>query len=778
MKNILLLSSIVGIFSVNYLTELPSINFLICFSPCLLFIRYLCLSFISYGYIGFCYAFVCAVFLINDQLPEELDRKEAIVTGTVIGLPDHQPDRTRFTFKISSIKLFRDKDNLHSGQQIVGDKFLLSWYQYSEKALVKTGEKWTFHIKMKRPRGFVNPHGFDYHLWLLKNQFSATAYIKESSINRRHTDKCNDLMLMPNCWREAIRDNLKERKGEYRLLGPILALMIGDRSEMTDAEWLLLKETGTIHLMAISGLHIGLAAFFGHILGSIIRNISILLVKNNTSCAFFPIGFSLFFAVTYSLMSGLSIPTQRALMAITVFLIFSIVRRSISAFTLFLIVVLLVALSDPMASLKASFWLSFSAVGILLIAFVGYQQSSSIFLNKLKPLLKSQWVIMVGLIPVSALWIGGISLSAFLANLLIIPYVSFLVVPTVLLALFVFFISKSISFWLLEKTDYFLSIGFDYLIYLTEKLPGFFTLESTIASFITVLLGFVFVMVFLMPRKIISKYLLLLLFLPVFYPQRNDKDLELTVLDVGQGLSVVVETLNHTLVYDTGQRFSDRLDTGRDIVAPYLLGEGRHQAEILIVSHDDNDHAGGVGGLIERIEVQDVLVGQPDKNQGMPCQKGMAWVWDDVFFSILWPVQNHTYKKDNNASCVVLIEYRDKKILLTGDIEKEIEARLLSELTHIDVLLVPHHGSKTSSHGRWVKNLSPDYAIFSSGYKNHYRHPNVNVVKRYESQGSQLFSTAIDGAVKVFFNKNGLSIEGQRTLKRRYWYDLVSREKL
>jgi competence protein ComEC len=278
-----------------------------------------------------------------------------------------------------------------------------------------------------------------------------------------------------------------------------------------------------------------------------------------------------------------------------------------------------------------------------------------------------------------------------------------------------------------------------------------------------------------------AKYLGFTCFLPIFLPNLAQPVLNIHFLEVGQGTAVVVETKNHQLVYDTGKKFSQRFDSGKHIVAPYLLQAGHSHIDTLIISHGDSDHAGGVKGLSSLIEVGNVYSGQPTKTDGEQCVAGQSWQWDGLHFSVLWPSLDYLSKlygevKSNNLSCVLLIEYGEYRFLLTGDIEKSVEKRLLAlypeRLQNMTIVLAPHHGSGSSSHNNWVNHLQAKYAIVSAGYTNAYGHPHPRVVERYQRVNSEVEHTGNRGAIGFTVNADGLlSLRRWREVEKRYWYD-------
>ena len=761
-------------------------------------------------------------FLLARQLPVALDNQLFLLTGTVKGLPQHDELKQYFQLELESLKSLDNQVLPHTMSGFVR----LSWYHSSEyeHQLVKPGQRWQLTVKLRRPRGFVNPAGFDYQVYLIAQGVVAIGYVKSSDLNR---------LLMQNTgssridqWRDHFRGQFTDWHQQASVLGLLLALTIGERTLITVDQWELLRDTGTIHLMAISGLHISLAAIVGFLAGLFCSRFYQLFFPSSVVNYCFPALFSMMTALVYGLLAGMSLPTQRALIMVLIFHIATIFYRSASPWLLLSIALLFIAIHDPLAIYSQGFWLSFLAVALLLYGFIGrlsirvndahidnktqstvsnkfilyLKQSSVLFGQRLKALLWSQWLLMLGLVIPSIFWLQGISVSSPLANIIAVPYISILVVP---LLLFTVVLSSLVPSWA-HKIYLFTE---DVLVFLVELLqminhisPGFVLLPIGKLSWMTLLLGGVAVIWLLSPRGVPYRYLSLLLLLPIFFSDRDKPNLSLTFLDVGQGTAVVVETPNNLLVYDAGPSFGTRFNAGAHIIAPYLRYRGYESIDRLIVSHADKDHAGGVTGLLNTIDVDRISGGEPlaIDQQVFGCSHGEYWQWNDVHFSILWPpvnkieqetTQQKISQKDvnlqktivsdstfsgNNASCVLMIKYKNHIILLAGDIESEVEKKLLATgllPEQVTILLVPHHGSLSSSLPDWVDRLSPEWAIVTAGYNNRYRHPHQTVVHRYLQYGARVLNTSEQGAIQFIVDQNNQwQVSSWRQKHRRYWY--------
>lgn len=789
-----LLALALGIYSPSYFPSLIPLYLLFCIffiALCCFYQKhYLCFSLL----IGLSYGGIYTHWLIEQQWPLELNNQKWLIKGVVSGLPQQVGATQRFHLNLTSVE--SDSENL--GAKIVSrltdKKIALSWRNREEGAKqnqkVRAGDYWQFEVKLRRPRGFVNPAGFDYQLYLLQQGIKANGYVRNSEKNKKLDNVCHIGHI--HCWREGLRQKISDKVGRNQYVGLILGLLIGDKQSISTPHWDTLKNTGTIHLLAISGLHIGLAALIGLFCGQLLMKLYQLMphTKFDMRSRCLPSLFSIFFAFFYSCLAGLSVPTQRALVMIVLFHVFRLFYRSVSPWQLLFSALVLVGIFDPLSIRSHGFYFSFLAVAILLFTFFQYQQDrktiGSRFLLSLNSglfkLLKSQLVLAIALFVPSVLLVKGVSLSSPVANLLAVPLVSFLTVPLLLVALIIFplftFLSQNL-FILAEKS---LQILFLYLDWVQNNIGQFWHFDFGTWNIFAVVIAALGIAYILLPRGFPAKYLSVICFLPIFFPGVDRPVLSLLFLEVGQGTAVVIETAGHQLVYDTGKRFSERFDSGQHVIAPYLLQSGHSEIDILMTSHGDSDHAGGASGLLSLINMQNHYSGEPKKTGGQQCFAGQYWQWDDVHFSVLWPTQEYLNNRSsplnsNNQSCVLMITHGSKRFLLTGDINSIVERQLLSLyptlLNEITAVLIPHHGSRSSSHQQWVDHLAAKYAIVTAGYTNAYQHPNPEVIERYNKQGTIVHHTGRDGAIRMAIESTDTATEVARwrQYQKRYWYD-------
>ncbi len=775
---------------------------------------------------GFIYASFYAKQAIFSQLNERLVGQDIILEGEISSIPTRSDKVQRFEFIVERYRLSgKDQAAIFDSGQGSGEfpkKVRLNWY-YGR--LVNAGEKWQFEVRLKPPHGFMNPGGFDYEAWLFQHGIHATGYVRKSALNERLEVSAGSVNYLRQTLAEQL-DGLAAglESTEDNAFSLVKALAIGDKSSITAQQWRVLTHTGTSHLMAISGLHIGLASLFAYVL---VRRLVPAFVMKRMPAQHIALLAGMVSALLYALIAGLSIPTQRAVIMLFVLSLMLLVRRNHRPFDALGFALLMVLLVDPLAVLSAGFWFSFSAVAVIFISISrGFEKTAgdsgfwgNLFasvLAVLKQWVRLQLLISLFLLPLSLFMFQQVSLVSPLVNLLLIPYVSFLVVPVVLLAIILFFILPSASDSLFALAVALLDFVWP-LISWFSQLPHALWIRGDVGlgTLLMVTLGMLLLYyaiaglkIQLLPRPAIQnsgehnkhrtlQLVMGLLFLSPFLALLISRDsafadgeYRLTMLDVGQGSAAVIQTQNHALVFDAGAKFSDRLNAGASVVIPYLRTQGITQLQRLIISHGDNDHIGGAQAIIDEYpEVQ--LIGQhieplilPANKQGkpaadrLPCYSGMKWHWDGVDFIFLSPAQasisSEKKSERNNRSCVLKISSPFGSVLLTGDIEKKAEAELVqkhSKQLQSDILMVPHHGSNTSSTSRFVTAVNPKIALISVGYKNRYGLPTAKVLARYAADKRQIFSSYKTGAISIKLGEAAdFKVEKYREINRKYWH--------
>ncbi len=677
--------------------------------------------------------------ILKERIPVDLAGQEILVSGTISSVPEKQGKRLRFEFKPDT-----------SSDYELPNKIRLNWYRPLPKHL-NAGEQWQLTIKLKPIHGMMNPGTFDYEAWLFQQGIGATGYVRTSSNNYR-LKQATPYSI--NALRQSLAENIEQFLPESNNIGLIQGLTTGIRHNISQKQWQVLKQSGTNHLLAISGLHIGLAATIGFFIfrfsWSVRANNLLLLTANEVGAVG---GF--LFALFYAGLAGFSIPTQRALIMVATVMVALIIRRPVISSHILAVSLLLILIVDPLSVLSAGFWLSFSAVAIIL--FVSQHRY---------PSPKWQWakihiLIALGLSPLLLLFFMETSLIAPIANIVAIPFISFLVVPVLLLASVFTWLWPPLASLLFHLADNLLDIIFP-LLNALSSVP-FASWQSPVIPiyyWIPVILG---CLLLLTPRSFPAKWIGLIGFIPLLFwsPDKpNQGEFWFTLLDVGQGLSAVIQTQHHTLVFDTGPKFSDDFNTGTAIVKPFLQSQGIQQIDTLIISHGDNDHIGGAIPLINEINTLNILSSVPHLlPDAKACNSGQSWQWDGVDFTIFHP-NDDDQGSENNLSCVLRVSTSTGSILLTADIEKEAERLLVQrygEMLKSTILIAPHHGSKTSSSQIFINAVSPQVTLLPTGYRNRYNFPHSVVIQRYHQKKIRLLNTAQQGAIQIEFLRNSIS---------------------
>ncbi len=713
---------------------------------------------------GFLWALVQGHVYLNGLPPPALEGVDLTLTGVIADVPQRRDRALRFEFEPDAVYL-DDRLLKHPLQRV-----RLSWY--NEAPALGAGQRWRLRVRLKRPNGFMNPGGFDYETWLYTQGIQATGYVRAGSGNRPLAEAGVDL----NALRQALAGEVDRALEGRANAGVINALSLGLRGGIPPERWRLLLDTGTNHLMAISGLHVSLIAAMAYFV--VLR----LWACSSGLCAMWPAQraaalTALLAATGYAAMAGFSIPTQRALIMLAVVMGAIALARPLRALQGLGLALLLVLVWDPRAVLAPGFSLSFAAVAFILYALGARLRTARHPAYRLVLWGRLQGVIALGLLPAS-LWLfqRGVGIAP-IANLIAVPWVSFTVVPTALAGTACVSWAPALGASLLWIADRSLDLLWPLLEFL-QALPFAYWTHHP-GRFWSVLSAMAGVLWLLAPRGIPGRVLGLVLMLPVFVlraegPARGEA--WVSVLDVGQGLAVVVRAHEHTLVYDTGARFSSRFNAGEAVVLPYLRAQGRRRIDRLVVSHGDSDHIGGAASLIRSLPVGEVSSSVPERIEHprvRACEAGEGWSWEGVNFQMLHPLGGE-FAPGNNRSCVLRVSTRGGAVLLTGDIEKEAEAALVRRYGAAlasDVLLAPHHGSLSSSSEPFLEAVAPRVVLVAAGYRNRWGFPRPEVVARYQRRGAALVTTADQGTLSLHLGQEGVQLQpGYRRHRGRFWH--------
>jgi len=643
------------------------------------------------------------------------------------------------------------------------NKIRMSVYQATPEQVsdILAGSYWQIFAKLKPIHGRLNPGGFDYEKWLVSEGFWATGYAK--SIEKLSTEYSIKASL------HAIRQNILTKLNRVIPDGPgkgmILALAIGERSSITAEQWQAIKSSGTSHLLAISGLHIGIAAMWSYsfmlFFVSRLKFVSAKIPAQKVAEAT-----SLLGALSIALLSGLGYPAQRALLMLAVYLYSRWSGRHFSLANVLAMSVILITVVQPFAVLTVSFWLSVLAVAII-VFLLSYKQTITNGKIKFKDWVRINWFLFIGLMPITWVVFDSIPLVGFLANLLLIPLTSLVTTPLVYLGLLTLAVSEPLSIGIFYLVDKIIGLTFQIQLALSQLNNMASVSSLPLALFILLLLA---TMIILLPAKMPGKTLLLpialLSFLSLTQAKQPD-EFKMVVFDIGQGLAIHISAGGKHLLYDTGYG-NDSFSMAQTNILPYFQRLGINKLDRLILSHGDADHAGGLKAISQELDIAYLLVGEAISHPHSDCHTASSWRWGEVEFSFLPHLFN---QKGNNSSCVLSISVAGQRILLTGDIEKRAEKRLLKNgLGQYDIVVAPHHGSLSSSTKKFVKQTAPSFVIFSTGYANQWHFPKNKVVKRYVDVGAKILVTHQNGAIIIKQDSAGkLSLSTERSNSPHFW---------
>jgi competence protein ComEC len=720
---------------------------------------------------------------LAQSLPAALQGVDLQLTGVVARLPQVGAQGTRFVFDVEQAAL--------DGRAVaVPPRVALGWYRsldggtlLAEAApALRAGQRWLLTARLRPPHGSLNPHGFDLELWLFEQGIRASGTVRtgEGAVMRKLADEAGHPVERA---RQAVRDAMLLRVGDAQAAGVLAALAVGDQAAIERDDWELFRDTGVAHLMSISGLHVTMFAWLAALLIGLLwrRSARLMLALPVPLAARFG---GVLAASGYALLAGWGVPAQRTLwMLATVAVLRSSGLRWPQPLVL-LAAAVVVTLFDPWAPMQPGFWLSFGAVALLMgsqpvarpvAAPVGAGRAARLR-GTLRAALRTQAVASVGLAPLSLVFFQQVSVIGFVANLVAIPVVTLVIVPLALLGV------------LLHPLWAVASLLVQALVALLGWLASWpFGLWSAAAAPLWgVASGLLGAAVLLLPLPWRMRLLGLPLLLPLLVPpvQRPPHgEFEAVVADVGQGTAVLLRTRRHLLLYDAGPRYGEHADAGQRVLLPLLRARGEPRIDLLMLSHRDTDHVGGAAALLAHTEVRALSTSLPhdhpllaDGRVHRSCTAGQSWTWDGVRFDVLHPLPaDHALPlKPNALSCVLRVSSRSGgSLLLTGDIEAAQEAALVERYGRAlrsQVLLVPHHGSRTSSTETFVQAAAPGTALVQAGYLSRFGHPAPQVQLRYRDLGVELLRTDRCGAWS--WASDGAS-RCERQAAARYWHHRV-----
>lgn len=766
--------------------------------------------------LGFCWANWVASAVLNTVLPSELEKKDVVIFGQVIGVPKITQHSQRFEFKVEHL----------AWQGITyrsPGKIRLRIYRTQPR--IRSGQYWQFTARLKQSRSFQNPGSrFNYETYLFQHRLRATGYVRAQPIPLQVKTR---QAYSVDAFRQRVANFIRTSLASSPRSGVITALVVGLRSDIQPSEWEVLQSTATIHLIAISGLHIGLVFGLVWLLGTwgwrFAGRLPLIIPAPR-----FGVIAGLLAGAGYALLAGMTIPTQRAVCMLTVVAIALFFQRKVFSSETLVIALTVVLAVNPLAPLADGLWLSFGAVLVLILGVVRTQSQHSSVANitttlpnhqrtgwrlkigvvgqrlknwmaqclwcvpvwrlgrplkgiavgswrMIRPWVVVQIVLFIGMTPLLLTLFQQVSLVAPLANLIAVPVLGIIAVPLSLLGLMLYML----------ELEFAAELAFKCALWVVNMVWGLLEWLAAVAWAVwqqpspplwSLPLAAIGILLLLSRSAFPARCSGLLWLLPLFFPPpdtlnpRQAGEFHYSMLEVGHGLASVVQTRNHLLVYDTGPSFANGMDAGKMVVVPFLQQLGISGMDVLVISHSDNDHSGGHLAVLERFKAARILTSNPAKIPlSQPCQAGQNWHWDEVKFEMLSPAK-HTYL-GNDASCVLKVSSQFGSLLLTGDIGKSAETSLVNSGADIavDILQVPHHGSKTSSTEIFLRHTQPRLALASVGYLNRYGHPHKVVRERYARYRIPMYHTAEEGAVTVSFFADGIVVQGSRAANHKFW---------
>lgn len=659
--------------------------------------------------------------------------------GTIASIPVNQNQAVNFLFSVD-----------HFAQQPVNTKIRLVWYASKKTHAVPpdltVGDRWQLVVRLKPPHNLANPGSFDSEKFLFAHHLRATGYVVSKQPYRLMARQPTSHWI--DRWRQKILVQLQQHLANKPYAAFIYALTIGEKFAISGQQWRVFQHTGTSHLMAIAGLHIGFVA------GLTFLCLKFIWCRVPRAPLWIPaskvaaVG-SLGSACLYGALAGFDLPTQRAVIMLSVFLLGRLSCRYIPVWHSIALAMLWILITDPVSILTVGFWLSFGAVALLVYGLSGRFDTRTFWWQHGR----AQWVLSVGLMPLTLLFFANASLISPVANSIAIPWVGFVTVPLSLLGGLLSLTFPALAHYVLIAAEWTLHGIWQVLACLAEQ-PGFAWqhISRPLWAIFPAVIGF---LVLLMPRGMPHRWLGGFFLAPMLWSAplqpAAPQAIWFTLLDVGQGLSAVVQTQHHVLVFDTGAKFNDSYDMGSAVVLPFLRYRGINKIDKLVISHGDNDHMGGLNALLPAVFITEVITSVPKRLwplRATTCLRGQHWQWDGVSFQFLYP-STTTLGLGNNSSCVLKISTNQQQILLTGDIESRAERTLLKHPAELNstVIVVPHHGSKTSSTLRFVAAVNARTVLFPVGYQNRFGFPKPLIVARYHALGAYIYDTANDGAI-------------------------------
>jgi competence protein ComEC len=713
-----------------------------------------------------CWFFIHSHWAVSWQLPKQQIKKPINIIGVVSNITNHNPETAKFYLRLTTI----------GDQKIpwyVQPKLRLSWQKPSQH--LQLGDTIQVTVKLKPAHGFSNQGGFSYQKWLLLKGVRATGYVVNG--------KAVNIVKPSSSFRQAIYSKVKQSTAQLPYQGLILALTVGEKHLITDSQWKTVKSTGISHLLAISGLHIGIVFLFGSILAKLLLKLYCYVFNKDHIVPFIALFFGLAAALGYAWLAGFSIPTVRAFLMLCLLVVIISNKKLLNARFVIINTLFVIVLVNPLSLLEPGLWLSFVAVVVIISTFWWFPVlrnkglgNKGLSGNKLakygQSIVKMQMALFIFMVPITILVFNGFSASGAIVNLIAVPWVSFVTVPLALIAtvLAIFNLPAELLFALADAS---LAVLF---ILLEQPWINSGWVAFQHLPWYSWALVLIFALSLLIPLRRKFRLASILLATPALLISlnlNNDKQWQVHVLDVGQGLSVVVEKNRKILLYDLGPIYKTGFNTVEHVVLPFLIHKGYQQVDYLVISHADSDHAGAHQKLLAQIKVDNIIAPVKTLPKAKRCTP-QTLNWQGLTLQLLWPKGVNTPPiSSNDSSCVIKISDGNHSVLLTGDISKRVEKQLLAfdaGTLASTILLAPHHGSNSSSTTGFINAVNPQYVVYSAGYLNRYKFPRDEVAKRYQSSAVKQLNTADSGQISFVFNDHQFDVLQARTDILAHWY--------
>jgi competence protein ComEC len=716
----------------------------------------------------------------DQSLAPALEGKDVAVIGIVAAMPQRNEDGVRFRLEVESSQL--------AGTAVrLPPQIYLGWYggpmpasgdtmeQYRAASELHAGERWKMTVRLKAPHGNVNRNGFDYELWLWEQGLQATGYLRAGPRDVPPLRVASTWQHPIELARQSVRDAVFAHVADRKTAGVLAALIVGDQNAIERADWDVFRATGVAHLMSISGLHITMFAWAAALL------VGALWRRSERLCLAWPAQHAalvggVLLATLYSLFSGWGVPAQRTVWMLATVGLLRLSGRSWPWPQVWLLACAVVVTVDPWSLFQAGFWLSFVAVGVLFATDAGVSSPepdpsrARKVLAGFRDSLREQWVITLALTPLTLLLFGQVSVVGLLANAIAIPWVTLVVTPLAMAGAIV------APLWDLAALAV-RALG-AYLEWLAAM--PFATISTPTAPVWAGAMGVAGGVLLAMRLPWHARLLGIPLIVPVLLWQAERPapgQFELLAADIGQGNALIVRTAAHTLVYDSGPRYGPESDAGHRVLLP-LLRASDETVDTLMLSHRDSDHTGGAAAVLTMHPHAALISSIEDGHElqllrkSTRCTAGQRWQWDGVDFQVLHPqaADYEAQNKSNAMSCVLRISNGKRIALLAGDLERAQELRLVEQHAdlHADILLVPHHGSKTSSSDEFLDAVQPSVALVQAGYRNRFGHPAPPVMERYFQHGIAIVDSPHCGAAR-WRSGDGIAVTCEREVAPHYW---------